>query len=117
MHKTWFALVLGSGLALAACASHGPPALESARASAWTEDVLPVLELQCVSCHGASAEFPFLAGDTGDAMRDTLLASGYVRLDEPPTSQLLVKGPHEGPPFSQAQADAIAAWLAWLAAE
>jgi mono/diheme cytochrome c family protein len=114
MQKTWLALVLGSGFALAACADDGTHAIESARASAWTEDVLPVLELQCVSCHGATAEFPFLAGDTDDDVRGTLLASGYVSVDEPTSSQLLVKGPHEGPPFSAADASAI---LAWLAAE
>jgi hypothetical protein len=35
-----------------------------------------------------------------------------VSSDEPTASKLLVKGAHEGPPFSQDEAQAIVAWLA-----
>ena len=79
---------------------------------AFDDHALPVLEAACMVCHnGGQAEIGFLAGDTPEEIRATILASGIVDVSTPTNSRLLTKGVHTGPYLSAQQASDILQWL------
>ena len=109
-------------IVIASCAdgstlSETPKKTDAERA--WRDDVLPVMEASCISCHSVPAvdgiaTNPFLAGNNGWQIRDALLGSGIVDIATPQTSFLLTKGAHMGPALS---VDEMRLIIDWLAAE
>jgi mono/diheme cytochrome c family protein len=99
-------------VALTACMTTNEiETIEHSAKQAWTEVALPALRAgDCLACHGGATGF--LAGTTDLDIRDTLLASGMVKLDAMTNSPLITKGIHEGNYLSREQTDAILAWLA-----
>lgn len=79
---------------------------------AFEEKALPVLQQACSSCHGNPA-WPesFIVGDTPAEMRQSMLASDVVDIDNPVTSRIFTKGLHTGPAFTASQASDILQWL------
>lgn len=88
-----------------------PPLTPAERA--WLDEALPVFQALCMACHAQTAvDTPdFLAGETPWEIRDNLLASGTVNLDDPARSRLFVKGVHSGPAMSSDQISAILDWI------
>jgi len=80
----------------------------------FIDDVLPMLEANCVACHGsrstAGFENGFLAGESWLEVRATLLASAVIG-PEATRSRLLTKGEHSGPHLSAEQTSLILRWL------
>ena len=80
----------------------------------FVDDVLPMLEANCVGCHAGSTdgfEIGFLAGESWPEIRATLLASEVIG-PEATRSRLLTKGEHSGPHLSAEQSELIVRWLA-----
>ena len=90
---------------------HPQPTTEAARL--FVDEVLPMLQANCVVCHagaqpdGAPA---FLAGDSWPEIRATLLASEVIA-PEVTQSRLLTKGVHTGPHLTAEQTSLILEWL------
>lgn len=80
----------------------------------WVQQVLPLLQANCVGCHSQSqldAE-AFLAGDSWMDVRQSLLASNVVDVNaEPSGSPLLTKGAHSGPNLTNDELTVIVRWL------
>ncbi len=90
------------------------PAAESSTSSnasareTFDANVQPLLEDQCVSCHGADRTGPpFLSGD----MYTTIVGSSVIDFKAPGTSRILTKGEHTGPAWSSDHASTIRDWL------
>ena len=83
----------------------------------WEHKALPVLQTNCVGCHGpafmANGAPGFLVGDTDLAIRTTLLGFSpqIIDLDAPPSSQMLTKGIHNGPALTAQNASDILEWI------
>ena len=84
----------------------------------WQDSALPVLRQDCVTCHnGSRPDAPgFLVGGDDFAIHDTLMAfqPAMVNFDETGSSQIVTKGLHEGPQFTQ---DELSKMLDWILAE
>ena len=79
----------------------------------FVEQVLPMLQANCVVCHAgaqAGGDVAFLAGDTWQEIRETLLASEVIA-PEVTQSRLLTKGAHTGPHLTAEQTSLILQWL------
>jgi hypothetical protein len=75
---------------------------------AWMQEARPVLDSACSSCHaGGAPEMAFLAGNSPQAQRATLLGSATVELSSVFGSRILTKGVHEGPALTAEQTSAI----------
>lgn len=82
--------------------------------TAWTDDALPVFKNNCISCH--SGQYPtvnFLQADNDTDMRTALLNFNpqVVDVNDPPGSQVLVKGSHEGPAMSATDSESVLTWI------
>src|SRR5690349_6588675 len=107
-----FALVLTFGCG--AAIDDGPGvAPEDPAMRAFREHALPVFQMNCTVCHDGSTQGApgFLAGDTPEEIRQTLLASGVISILENYKSPMFTKGPHAGPALSAAQVSEILVWL------
>lgn len=107
-----FVKIAASLVLVTACAQPNESST-TAELTAWDE-ALPALTSTCAACHGGAiqvAELDFLAGDTSEEIRQTLLASSVIDVEHPYSSRLLTKGLHEGPWFTAEQAAAILAWI------
>lgn len=79
----------------------------------FADEVLPMLEANCVACHSGNSgggEIGFLAGDTWQEVRETLLSSQVIAPDVT-NSRLLTKGAHSGPHLSAEQVSLLLHWL------
>jgi hypothetical protein len=100
-------------IAFAGCVEHGstpPGGPPSDAEELFEEKVLPVLEARCGACHATQVPI-FLGGLTAETIRQNLLDSGVIDLENPAASRLLTKGQHSGPPLSAAEMAAIREWL------
>ena len=90
-----------------------PPPMLTTAERAWREQALPVFKAQCIVCHGNGAvgTIGFLAGNDEWEIRQTILASGEVNLDQPTASRLLQKGSHTGPAMTAQMASSILSWI------
>jgi hypothetical protein len=79
---------------------------------AFIAEALPVLQQQCVACHGnATNVLGFMAGETADEIRLNLVSSGEVNIVTPTSSRLLTKGAHSGPYLTAAETSALLEWI------
>jgi hypothetical protein len=109
--------ILSLAVALASC-DHEPTGSISRDAEMeWLSKGYPAVSA-CVACHdGAQTTMPqglpFLAGPTPADVRLTLLSftPAIVRLDEPPSSPLLIKGHHDGLALTAQETSDLLAWL------
>ncbi|HEY4240612.1 MAG TPA: hypothetical protein VGM88_12410 [Kofleriaceae bacterium] len=84
----------------------------TAAKSAWQNEALPVFRTVCTTCHtGTYPEVAFLAGSTDLDIRTTILGSPEINLDAVPSSRILTKNSHEGPPLTADQATKLTDWL------
>jgi hypothetical protein len=89
----------------------GAPATDAERM--FVAEVLPMLQANCVVCHAGAQSDPtiaFLAGDSWQEIRETLLASEVIA-NELTRSPLLTKGAHSGPHLSAEQTSLLLRWL------
>src|SRR5512139_1429933 len=99
-------------LTFTACTTTNEPStVELSAQQAWLQVALPALRTaDCTSCHGAAGDF--LAGASDLDIRDTLLASGMVSLDDGMyNSPILTKGVHSGDALTVAEQQALLTWL------
>lgn len=90
------------------------PEQEAAR-KAWVISAQPVLDKNCVSCHGGS--MPTVAWLEGspdiNAQKEDLLTytKPLVDFNSPQASLLIKKGAHDGPALSASQSSGIIDWI------
>ena len=93
------------------CLGHCP---EETPRRLFDRTVKPLL-IDCVSCHVGtehSATNMFLGPDGLDSAYDALVKDRSVNGGfDPAAARLLLKGQHEGPPWTAAQSETIATWL------
>ena len=78
----------------------------------FQEKALPVFEQACAACHWNPAwKESFLVGDSPAEVRDSVLASGVVNIENPVASQVLTKGVHSGPGLTAQQASDLLEWI------
>jgi mono/diheme cytochrome c family protein len=80
----------------------------------FTDNVLPSLTtVGCVACHALESNGAFLAGDSPEEIRNTLLAysPAVVNPDAPSSSRLLTKGTHSGPAFGSEDSATVLRWI------
>jgi mono/diheme cytochrome c family protein len=107
-------MIVVTVLALSSCTtieSHpiDEPTLSPAE-RAWQDNVFPMLVSTCGGCHRYN-EVAFLDGDTVWGVRDTLVSSAVVNLDDPYQSRLISHGPHSGPAMTPEQVAIVVDWL------
>jgi len=99
-----------------------PTDLEKDEATArrlWDEKAWPVLELQCVGCHGSMPTIDFLNAGGADltvepyAIREHLVtfAPAVINLETPPSSRILTKGFHNGPELTPTESADLLEWI------
>jgi hypothetical protein len=92
---------------------------EAAAQGAWLQKAMPAFKTNCSSCHDGSmataTPMPpgYLQGDSDLHIRDGILkfTPPVINLDSPPSSRVIVKGQHEGPPLSAQDASSVVEWL------
>ena len=75
----------------------------------FSRTVLPSLQQQCAACHVGPNDF--LAGTTPAEVRQSLLDSDVVDLEQPTVSRLWLKGLHTGPAMNVHDVVLILDWL------
>lgn len=92
---------------------------EAAAQAAWLQKAMPTFKANCTMCHDGSmasaVPMPpaYLQGDSDLHIRDTILkfTPPVINLDSPPSSRVVVKGPHEGPAMSAQDTSNVVEWL------
>ena len=121
-----FKLFAALGLAsLAACEAEIPGESGGSNPNAglqqeFNDNVLPLLNSTCASCHGAersTAEFEFVgimdpAANKTQTIFDAVLEwPGFVNKTDPDSSRLITKGAHQGRAWREDELKTINAWL------
>jgi mono/diheme cytochrome c family protein len=91
-----------------------PDAAETAPATArekFDHDVLPLVTGTCSGCHAGSDPAVQWMKPAPDEYTAMLAWPNLVNLETPSTSTLLIKGQHQGPPWSADQATLILGWI------
>src|ERR1700710_938842 len=79
-----------------------PP--ENTPREVFDHEVAPLLATHCTVCHSV--------GDPIELTYESIIASSYLNGNFVPSqAEILLKGPHEGPSWSQDQAAEIVRWL------
>ncbi|HUS33228.1 MAG TPA: hypothetical protein VMZ53_32220 [Kofleriaceae bacterium] len=76
----------------------------------WQDNAFPMLVQQCAECHRYN-QVGFLDGNNLWEVRETLVTSTVVDLQEPTKSRLLVMGVHSGPALTAEQTSTLLEWL------
>jgi len=77
----------------------------------FSEEIVPILEAKCTSCHQTGKQFPDLSGSSAYST----IRSGYVDKDNPENSKIYTKpnpsntGSH--PEYEEAEAALVLIWI------
>jgi hypothetical protein len=83
----------------------GTTPVENTPREIFDHEVAPLLATHCTVCHS-------IGSASGELTYESIIASSYLNGNFVPSqAEILVKGPHEGPSWSQDQAAEIVRWL------
>lgn len=83
---------------------------EDARAM-FEAEVLPLLDAQCVACHGPDRTGPAFLAAGPDVYTTVTSWPALVDRSDPGSSRILTKGAHAGPAWNAEQGSVVRAWL------